>query len=189
MRPTVKRFFVILATLTVLGGCAAYSLVDAKRQTIGGAYSVEPSIQWSKIKDGEVEVWTIDGASLEAIRFYSGMEAGDQLFTVSKDAKMPAYDPAMKASEVMEFVVDSIARGGAGNVEGTALRPAQFAAASGFRFDLSYTSSNGLWFDGMAVGFIIDGKLNLIIYAGTRQYYFPKYRDEVERMIGTIETI
>lgn len=184
----MKRFFAILVTLTVLGGCAAFSLVDAKQQTIGNAYTIKPGIQWSKVADGKVEVWTIDGPGLEAVRFYSGMEAGDRLFTASKDTKMPTYDPAMKASDVMEFVVGSIARGGAGNVEGTALQPAQFGAASGFRFDLSYTSSEGLWFDGLAIGAIIDGKLHLIVYAGARQYYFPKYRDEVERMIGTIET-
>ena len=184
----MKRPIAILAMLAVLGGCAAYSLVDAKQQTIGGTYTVEPGIQWSKITDDKIEVWTVDGASLEAIRFYSGMEAGDRLFTVSKDVKLPTYDPAMKASEVMEFVVDSIARGGAGNVEGTALRPTQFGTVPGFRFDLSYTSSDGLWVDGLAIGATIDGKLHLIVYAGARQHYFPKYRDEVERMIGTIET-
>ena len=54
---------------------------------------------------------------------------------------------------------------------------------------MSYTSSEGLWFDGLAVGATIDDKLHLIVYTGARQYYFPKYRDEVERMIGMIETI
>lgn len=185
----MKRFLAIFATLTVLGGCAAYSLVDAKRQTIGGAYTIEPSIQWNKVTDEKVEVWTIDGIGLEAIRFYRGLKAGDRLFTVSKDIKLPTYDPAMKASEVMEFVIDSIARTGAGNVEGTALRPAQFGAQPGFRFDLSYTSSEGLWIDGLAVGATIEGKLHLILYSGPRQHYFPKYKDEVERMISTIEAI
>lgn len=184
----MKRFFAVLAMLAVLGGCAAYSLVDAKRQTIDGTYSVQPDIQWSKFASGKVEIWTVDGPDLEMIRFVRGLEDGDRMFTAPDDMKLPAYNPAMKASEVMEFVIDSLARAGAGNVEGTALRPTQFGAASGFRFDLSFTSSDGLWFDGMAVGATIDDKLHLIIYTGTRQHYFPKYRDEVERMIGTIET-
>ena len=184
----MKRFFAIFAMLAVLGGCAAYSLVDAKRQTIGGAYSVQPGIQWSKVTLDNVEVWTVDGPNLEMIRFVRGLEDGDRMFTAPDDVKLPAYNPAMKANEVMEFVVDSFARSGASNVEGTALRPTQFGAASGFRFDLSFTSGDGLWFDGMAVGATIDDKLHLIVYTGARQHYFPKYRDEVERMIGTIET-
>jgi hypothetical protein len=185
----VTRLFAILAVLTVLGGCAAYSLVEVKRHTIGDAYSVQPSIQWSKITADKVEIWTVDGPDLAMIRFFRGLKDGDPLFTARDDVKLPTYNPAMKASEVMEFVVDSISRAGAGNTDGTNLRPAQFGTTPGFRFELSFTSSDGLWFDGLVMGATIKDKLHLIIYTGTRQYYFPKYRDEVERMIGTIETI
>ena len=182
------RFIAVLAVLTVLAGCAAYSLVDAKRQTIGDAYTVQPSIQWSKADADKVEIWTVDGPDLEMIRFFRGLSDGDRLFSAKDDVKLPTYNPDMKASEIMEFVVDSIARAGAGNVDGTALRPAQFGTVPGFRFDLSFTSGDGLWFDGLAIGATIDDKLHLILYTGARQHYFPKYRDEVERMIGTIET-
>ena len=184
----MNKAFAIFATLILLGGCAAYTLVEAKRQKIGSAYSVQTSIQWSKLTADNLEVWTVDGPDLELIRFYRDLADGDRLLKAPDDKKLPTYKPAMSASEVMEFVVDTFARSDASNVTATGLRPARFGAASGFRFDFSFASSEGLWFDGMAAGAIVDGKLHLIIYSGTRQYYFPKYKDEVERIMGSVET-
>ena len=188
MGRTQGRFAVVVALMATLAACAEYSLVEAKRQTMAGAYTVDPGIQWSKSKQDKVEMWTVDGPALESVRFYQGLTEGDRLFKADEEKKLPTYAPTMTASEVMEFVVDSLSRGGSGNVTATALRPADFGAAPGFRFELSFTTADGLWFDGLAIGATIDGKLHLILYSGARQHYFPKYKDEVERMIGTIRT-
>lgn len=34
---------------------------------------------------------------------------------------------------------------------------------------------------------MIDDRLQLILYVGARQYYFPEYLDEVEAIIASIE--
>jgi hypothetical protein len=40
----------------------------------------------------------------------------------------------------------------------------------------------------MVVGTVAKGKLQLIIYTGTRKQYFPKYSADVDRMIDSIRT-
>ena len=52
------RIAVIAVLLAVLAACAQYSLVEAKKQTIGGAYTVEAQIAWSKHSEGKLEIWT-----------------------------------------------------------------------------------------------------------------------------------
>ena len=74
------RFAAIVFLLTVLAACAQYSLVEAKKQKIGGTYTVEAQIAWSKYSEGKVEIWTVDGPALEAVRFFKGLDDGDSLF-------------------------------------------------------------------------------------------------------------
>jgi hypothetical protein len=42
---------------------------------------------------------------------------------------------------------------------------------------------------GLAAGAVIEDALYLILYTGARVYYFPKYRDDVERLLGSIQMI
>ncbi len=42
------RIATIAVLLATLAACAQYSLVEAKKQKIGGAYTVEAQIAWNK---------------------------------------------------------------------------------------------------------------------------------------------
>ena len=48
---------------------------------------------------------------------------------------------------------------------------------------------NGLEKQGFALGAVIDEKLHMIIYSGTRLHYYPKLKDEVERLVRSIRMI
>ena len=67
------------------------------------------------------------------------------------------------------------------------LRPFKFGNHPGFRFELSFLSQEGLEYEGFVVGTIKDDKLYLICYTGTRQYYYPKYKESVEQIIASID--
>ena len=82
-----------------------------------------------------------------------------------------------------------IARGGAGEVQASKLRPAQFGSVPGFRFDLTFLSKSGLEMDGLVAAAVIEDKLYLILYTGARIHYYPKYRDHVEQLLASIEMI
>lgn len=189
----MRRIAAIAVLLIALAACAQYSLVKAKTQKIGGAYTVEAQIDWNKRAEGKLEWWTVDGPGLEVLRFFKGLDDGDALFTrpagMAKGIKFPAYRAGMTASEVMEFVVESLGRAGAADLEARGLQPAQFGSVPGFRFELTFATGSGLEMRGLAAGAVIEDALHLILYTGTRVHYFPKYRDDVERLLGSIELI
>ena len=189
----MRRFATIAILLIPLAACARYSLVKATTQEIGGAYTVEAQIDWNKYTKGKVEIWTADGPGLEALRFFKGLDDGEALFNrpfgASKEIQFPAYRSGMTASEVMEFVIDSLGRAGAADLEARGLQPARFGPVEGFRFELTFATASGLEMSGLAAGAVIEDVLHLILYTGARVYYFPKYRDDVERLLGSIEMI
>lgn len=202
----------MFALVLFVTGCAHYTLVQPARQPIGDLYTVMTEIPWSKSTEGHIELWTVDGPLLEAIRFINGLEDGDSLLkTGTEKSKLPRFRGHMTPSDVLEFFVASIkSMGGgleaehlalgrvtssairtaginAGTAEATNLRPAKFGSLSGFRFDFQFLSKEGLEREGMALGTIHKEKLYLILYTGARQYYYSKYQEEVERLFSSIE--
>lgn len=182
----MKRIGRALALAMMLTGCAAYSLIEPPRAVIGDLYTVDPQIRWNSAKAGRIELWTVDGPGLQAIRFINGVADGDALFEGREKENRPTFRKSMTASEIMEFVVDSLALAGFEKIEATRLRPEKFGSAQGFRFDTNFVTRHGLEGQASVVGAVLKEKLHLIIYSGTRAYYYPKHRDHVERIIQSI---
>ncbi len=188
MIPRAARRLLTPALLLGLAACAQYSAVEAERVTIGGAYSVDPQIVWSKSTEGKTEIWTVHGPLLQAVVFFKNIEDGDTLYKPrNSDEDLPEFDSGMRANEVMEFVVDSMTRRGSQNVEAAKLRPAKFGSEKGFRFDLDYQNDDGLFMQALVCGTVMGDKLQLILYKGAKSYYFPRYRQEVEAILRSIQ--
>jgi hypothetical protein len=209
MRATI----LLLIALLFIGGCAHYTAVPAGRRPIGTLYSVESRVTWSQADEEGVQMWTIDGPLLEALRFVT-LNDGDTLFqSADKDEKLPRFRSYMTPSEVVEFLVASLksVSGGvdthqlskgmvqpagirAGSINAASinvqnLRPADFGRHPGFRFDFSFLSQEGLEKQGLAYGSIYDGKLLLMIYTGAREYYFDKHKQDVETIFSSVELV
>jgi hypothetical protein len=93
----------------------------------------------------------------------------------------------MSSGDVMELVIDWLgADVGFQQLEARSLRPRCFGPADGFGFDFSYVDRNGLDGQGLAAGTVLDGRLYVIVYSGTRAHYFPRHREAVERMIDSV---
>jgi hypothetical protein len=185
MRWTVGTL--LLAVL--VAGCAmGYTLVEPRRTAVGDVYTVEPQIPWSAAKAGKRELWTVDGPGLQAIRFVNGLVDGEALFEGGGKEKRPTFRKTMAATELREFVVDSLAQAGLEKIETTGLRPEPFGGAQGFRFDMSFVLRQGLEGQGTVAGAVLKEKLYLIIYSGARAHYYPKHKEHVERIIQSIRT-
>lgn len=194
-----NRGALLLPIIFLLSACAYYQLVEPVKRDIGSRYRVEPQISWSMAIQGQIEIWTVDGPALEAIQFFNGIAEGQTLFPAygKQKEKLPKFKKDMTPNDVMEFVVDSIMAPGfqspvGPNMKGTGartihLRPFKFGNHPGFRFELSFLSQEGLEYEGIVVGTIKDDKLYLICYTGTRQYYYPKYKEFVEQIIASID--
>ncbi len=183
----MTRAIPFLMVLILLAACGRFSLVEPERRSIADFYSVESQIEWSRISDSGAELWTVNGPGLDAIRFFSALYDGDTMFEADGDEKLPRYRSEMKPNDVMELVVDSVAREGANEVEAAALQPVAFGDQDGFRFELTLLSPQGLEMQGIVVGHQDERALYLILYTGTTMYYFPKYKPTVEEIIASIE--
>jgi hypothetical protein len=183
----MSRWLIPVVLSMLLSGCAAWTLVEGERRSVAGHYTVAPQISWSRLRQGNVEVWTVDGPALQAIRFFDGLADGDELFPSPAAEKLPAYSSSMTPTEIEEFVVHSAQRAGAARVDASNLRPWRFGGRDGFRFDLAFVDAGGLEMNGLVAGVVDGGKLYLIVYSGARAHYYPKYVQQVERVLGSIE--
>jgi len=179
--------FFILALLVT--ACVQYSLVKPARVLIGDVYYVDAQIAWNKKTEGKAEIWTVDGPLLQELRFIKGIEDGDALFEGRVGNKLPPFKSKMTAIEIKELFEASLAQIGLAQLKTLNLRPNDFGKASGFRFEFTYVLKNGLEKQGFALGAVIDEKLHMIIYSGTRLHYYPKHKDEVERLVRSIRML
>jgi hypothetical protein len=187
----MRRAWLALVVIVWLSGCAYYSLVQPTQRDIGGAYRVDPQIAWSAHASGKVDVWTVDGRLLESLEFYEGLEPGATLLSSPEVTKeTPRYRAGMRANDIADLVIGTLEVAGNSDVTLGQLRPAPFGRWSGFRFDFSYKNPDGLAYEGLGLGGVDDhGRLQLILYTGTREHYFAKYRDVVEKLFASVQPI
>jgi hypothetical protein len=95
----------------------------------------------------------------------------------------------MTASEIAELVTDTLAGIGFIDVEAHDLRPFDFGGRPGFRFELTMLTPESLPQRGLAAGKVEGGRLHLIIFRAASDYYYPKYQETVERMLGSITNV
>ena len=184
----MRNTALLLLITALLYACSVITVVDMQTQTIAGSYSVNPQRTWSRIRDRNAELWTVDGFGLQSLRFSDPIAQGDSLYKTDSAQKLPAFRTSMTATEVQEFVVDSMKRVGAQDVRATGLRPVGFGTLNGFRFELAMLSANGLEMNGLVNGAMDDDKLYLIVYSGARAHYFEKHLEQVERIFDSIRT-
>jgi hypothetical protein len=179
-----NRGIILLAIVFLLNACAHYTLVEPAKRDMGGGYSVEPQTAWNRSVQSKIEIWTI-------VHFFNGIGDGQNLFPFygksTRKAKLPKFNKNMTASEVQEFIVDSMMAPYqktlvGPNMIGTGVQTSHLRPFK----ELSFFSEEGLEYEGFVVGTIKAEKLYLICYSGTRQYYYPKYKETAEQIIASI---
>jgi len=181
------RWVSVLLFALLLCGCAnVYEVIPPGRQQIENAYTVDSQISWSRIAQDRMVLWTVDGPFLEGVRFYK-VGSGQPLTVQGEEEQRPHFEPEMRASEVVEFLVDSLAVDGLHDVKTFQLRPAKFGAAPGYRFELQFLTQDGLLMKGMALYATVDDTLYLILYTAPATYYFEKYEATVENIFNSVE--
>jgi len=181
----VKKLWWIV--LVVLSGCSAYTLVEPQRVTINDLYSVKPGIQWSQMKQGNVHLWTVDGSALESIRFISGVREGIPVVDIVNDKHETPFRADMSEPELVDAVVDALTNSGAQQVIARDLQLSPFGKLDGFRFKLDYLAEDGLRKNGDIIGVVKNDALYLVLYTGASLHYYPKFHDEFEQIVQSIE--
>ncbi len=181
---------IFAAALLLAASCEQMTLVVPGTQSINGAYEVTTPIAWSRFPLAPMEQWTVDGLPLQNLRLYASIKDGDALFDSSSlrpDDGVPRYRTSMRASDIADFVLASLAQTGTNDTDFSNLRPAAFGGLSGFRFDITFFSSDGLAYRGLAYGAIYAEKiLHLLLYIGTDAVYFDAHREAVENIFRSL---
>jgi hypothetical protein len=180
------RAILLLAVAVGLSACLGWTKIPVKPAKLGGGLVLQPENEWSSLKYGKAQTWTVHGPPLEAVTVVAGLEDGESIDRpASYKDEMPLFRASMAASEVAEMVVETLLRAGYGQVELLGVRPGTFAGRPGFRFDLDLATGNGLEQSGFGAGAIVDAKLYLIVYRAPKLHYFEHYKPAVEQLIDS----
>ena len=194
------RTLLVLA-MTLMAGCAMYTLVPAERQTVGGVISVEPGIKWNKANanlvnyQGHIEVWTVDGPVLNTLLFFTGVPDGEPLFTrrranAAQQEKPPVFRATMNPVEIQELLEATVARYFQTTIaEGRNLRPVPIANGQGFRFETRLIGRDEVERYGVFAGTIRNGKLYGAWFQGARIHYYQRYVPEFDRMVASAQLV
>ena len=152
------KFVRALALGTVLGlaACASYTAIDANTQVaVGDGVTVSPQINWGKapFPGFQGTLWTEDGASLDSLMFFTGIAPGKPLIDINavSNKELKFYQAGMLPDDVMELLSTNFSKLGYQQIHTGNLRPSPFGSADGFRFDMSFTTADGLQMKGAAI--------------------------------------
>jgi len=191
MNVAMKRAVGVVAVVVLAAACARFGLVGPGRVDIAGAYTVDTPVAWENSSEGKSEMWTVDGLDLQRLTFVNGLADGEALFEAEGDnaENLPRFHSTMSPLEIKELIEAGLRASGAHQLETYDFRTEMFGSLPGYRFDFSYALASGLENEGTVIGANKDGKLYLIVYTGTRFYYYGKYKDDVERLISSIRIL
>jgi hypothetical protein len=196
MNLRVTQFLGIL----LLGGCVtAFSLVPPERQTVGDVISVQPGMKWNKVNghnyQGKVEVWTLDGPTLNTLVFFTGVPDGEPLFTRrvmggGQCENPPVFKASMNPVEIQELLEATVARFFQTTIaEGRNLKPVPIAEGKGFRFETRLVGRDEVERDGVFVGMIRNQKLYGAWFQGAKLHYYDRYLPEFDRMLASARLV
>lgn len=191
----------LLLAVALLPGCATITLVNPERQTVGDVISVEPGRKWNKLAQtsfqGRVEVWTLDGAVLNTLVFFTGVPDGEPLFTrrvplgaASREEKPAVFRASMNPVEVQELLEATVARHFQTTIaEGRNLKPQTIDNGAGFRFETRMLGRDEVERHGVFVGTIRNGRLYGAWFQGAKLHYYERYLPEFDRMVKSAKLV
>lgn len=158
-----------------------------------GGSTVRLGRSWSDVTpifygaEKKVRVLSIDGPALNTLFVATNLVPGDGLVrAASKDKPVPTIRKDMSDSELVEFVLDSVAAMGYQRPEAVALRPAASGDAQGLRFELATQTAGGLEISGTAEVLRADESVHTMLYLAPKEYYYESNLKEIEGIFQSL---
>ena len=190
MKKTILSAIMVCVSLS---GCVSVNAVDGMAPAnVGDDITVAPQIPWAAaggaLTGGSAALWTVDGFGLNEMRFITGLTAGDPLLRIPNVERkdMIVYSTTMLPDDVMEMIAGTLGKAGMRQVRTDGLRPVPFGSATGFRFDLTYTTGDGLQMKGAVLFAQRRNRLDVILFAAPAEYYFDRYIPTVEKVFASV---
>ncbi len=179
---------VALALPLLLVSCGS-PLVKPGPAVAAGRIALDTPIAWTRVEGLHGEMWTVDGALLDRIEFYSGVRDGEHVFKSRRATQArpdgPFFHPGMDGPALAQLVADALAGLGAVKPELSGLRPAKFGRHDAVRFELRLSNDFGLNYQGSALLAEVDGKLDVILFLAPTEHYYDAYFPTVDAMLNS----
>ena len=139
--------------------------------------SVTPPRDWNRLSGRigkNTETWTLDGAQLNDVTFYGGIEPGKPLVRERdrRNDPLPKFARGMLLIEIPELLEGTYRTWkGIGAFQLLATEPTTFLGHQGVQFTYEYTDADHLTRKGEARAAIIDGRLYMITFDAPRLHY------------------
>lgn len=161
-----------------------------------GVSFLPPTGWWQVHFAGRKPIWlTAEGLDIDAFEFRAGLAPDTDFYSSPTKQTAPTDDntalifrAGMTGEDVMALQLAKLVRQGAHQVRGGDLHPSQFGDVRGFRFRYNFVDRDGLARQGLALGAIRSGYLDLFTFDAPSLYYFDHLRPAVESALATIHT-
>lgn len=155
--------------------------------------SASPAGEWNKLSlsgGKNVEVWTLDGDSLNKVTFFGGIAAGQPLLRErdKKNSPLPKVASSMLVTDIPTLLETTYRSQYAVNQMAIDTQaPAQLDGHAGIRFTYSFTKSDDVRRKGEAFGAMVNGQLYLIAYEAPEIYFFDKDVEKFRTLATSIK--
>lgn len=142
--------------------------------------TVTPSRDWNQLRTRigkKTETWTLDGAVLNDVTFFGGIEPGNPLVRErnKKREPLPKFTRTTLLAEVPELLERTYrAYKHSGSFHVTAVEPIRFLENDAVLFSFEFADEDQLTRRGEARAAIINGKLYMMTFEAPRLNYFGK---------------
>ena len=191
MKTTRRGILAAAAGGALASGCASIPLARAgSYQARGTAFSVTLARPWSDLtalsmQARGVRVLTINGLQLNQLYIASIAPNASLVRVADRDTPRPTYRTDMGETELVEFVIDSLATLNYQDPQSTGLRPQTLAGAPGVRFDISTRTETGLNISGTSLAARAGDNLHLLMFLAPSEHYYGAFAQEIDAMFAS----
>ena len=181
-----------LALLLLLTGCATVVKVDGDQKLDKMAVTLPEA--WNRLAyPGQpFEVWTQEGASIDQLRFWTGLQAGQEIVRLpppaagQKAARVPTFTGKNMALDELAGLFEILYSADGSQVRMTRIEPGHLAGASGVRFEfLVTTKTTDLQMRGMGWAVVRDNRLYAATYTAPNLAFFKRLARKAQAVLST----
>jgi hypothetical protein len=135
-----------------------------------------------------VQLLTIDGPALNQLYLAVIQPGGSFVRPADEDTPRPLYRADMGDTEMVEFVIDSLAVHYQ-EPQSAARRPQQLAGAPGVRFDIAARTQAGLNMSGTALVARSGDNLNMLMFLAPSEHYYRAFQTDVDAIFASAHAV
>lgn len=186
----------VLGTSLIATPAISNSLVSPgpRAKIARSTLAASPSNEWNKLsfRGGKnVEIWTIDGDSLNKVTFYGGIEVGKPLYREAdkKDRPLPRVTANMLITDIPTLLESSYrSQHSVSQMSIDTQEPVMVGGHKGIRFTYTFAlQDEDVVRKGEAVGAFIANRLYLVGYEAPALHFFDKDVEKFRQLAKTLK--